>query len=44
MRRDLFDVRFQILNDTEDGAAVADANSDLIPGVYEGASLPASLI
>lgn len=32
-RRDLFDVRFQILN--EDGT-IADEQSDLIPGVYEG--------
>ncbi|KOS14887.1 hypothetical protein Malapachy_1053 [Malassezia pachydermatis] len=32
-RRDLFDVRFQILN--EEGK-FADADSDLIPGVYEG--------
>lgn len=32
-RRDLFDVRFQILN--EDGT-FADEQSDLIPGVYEG--------
>lgn len=32
-RRDLFDIRFQILN--EDGT-FADEQSDLIPGVYEG--------
>lgn len=33
VRRDLFDVRFQIIHN--DGQ-VADAESDLIPGVYEG--------
>ena len=32
-RRDLFDVRFQILNDE---GTFADEQSDLIPGVYEG--------
>ncbi|WFD30379.1 protein-histidine N-methyltransferase [Malassezia sp. CBS 17886] len=36
-RRDLFDVRFQILNeDTESSPAPLDVDSDLIPGVYEG--------
>ena len=33
VRRDLFDVRFQIIH--SDGQ-FADAHSDLIPGVYEG--------
>mgnify|MGYP007042491902 FL=1 len=33
MRRDLFDVRFQIMHDED---TFADAGSDLIPGVYEG--------
>lgn len=45
-RRDLFDVRFQLLNETtsEDAAADSidahlefiDAPSDLLPGIYEG--------
>lgn len=43
-RRDLFDVRFQLLNDTTvDDSADAeahlefvDAPSDLLPGIYEG--------
>lgn len=36
-RRDLFDIRFQLLNEEEDGIpGVADAHTDLIPGVYEG--------
>lgn len=37
-RRDLFDVRFQLINDDDDGAgeAVANSESDLVPGVYEG--------
>lgn len=36
-RRDLFDVRFQLINDDDTtGAAVADSESDLVPGVYEG--------
>lgn len=34
-RRDLFDVRFQLLNEDKD---VVDASTDLIPGVYEGMS------
>ena len=36
-RRDLFDVRFQVINDDNIGEAiVADSESDLVPGVYEG--------
>lgn len=35
-RRDLFDVRFQLLNDEESAQGVADTHTDLIPGVYEG--------
>lgn len=42
-RRDLFDARFQLLNDGEDeeekqreGKWSAGADSDLVPGVYEG--------
>lgn len=34
-RRDLFDVRFQLLNEDKD---VVDSSTDLIPGVYEGRS------
>lgn len=34
-RRDLFDVRFQLLNE-EHEEGIADASTDLIPGVYEG--------
>ena len=38
-RRDLFDVRFQLLlaqGDAQTGTAFVDAPADLVPGVYEG--------
>ncbi|WFD34412.1 protein-histidine N-methyltransferase [Malassezia cuniculi] len=36
-RRDLFDVRFQVINeDNAEDATIANSESDLVPGVYEG--------
>jgi hypothetical protein len=35
LRRDLFDARFQLINQEQQGDYV-DANTDLIPGIYEG--------